>query len=61
MVTAIARIARRARFQWAGYTPPDANRKLDLPQIEAIAIGGNPKDGDFSYSVSGIEWVKFAK
>jgi hypothetical protein len=48
-------------FQWAGHTPPDGNRKLDLRQIEAIAIGGNPKGGEFNYSVSAIEWVRFAK
>jgi len=48
-------------FAWANYTPHDTNGKLDRPAIEAIAIGGNPKGVDFSYSVSGIEWVKFAK
>jgi len=48
-------------FSWANYTPHDANGKLDCSSIEAIAIGGNPKGEDFSYTVSGIEWVKFGK
>lgn len=48
-------------FHWAGYTPEDKNRKLDIESIEGLAIGGNPKeDAKFRYTVKDVEWVKFA-
>ena len=48
-------------FHWANHSPEDQNHQLDLGSIEAIAIGGNPKDAEFSYSAGDLKWVNFAE
>ena len=42
-------------------SPPGPVTRTAPSKAEATAIGGNPKGDDFGYSVSGIDWVKFAK
>lgn len=48
-------------FSWAGYSPTDANHRLDAEAVEAFTIGGNPKDAKFGYRVENVEWVDFAE
>jgi hypothetical protein len=42
-----------------GWSPPDANNKLDPGQIEAFKIGVNTKDSTVRYRIRNLRWISF--